>query len=192
MKQYDFVITTRLPDYKKIDMISQLLLLLAFIVFVFTSIQNHFSSDSAKLRLIAAGFIAVFWLYRKVTAHKKDVIPYYRLGFSIAVIGWLTLFGISKWAGVIAVFYIIAAFLERQVKFPEEIGVDASGITFNSFPKKHYEWKEINNLVLKDDIVTVDYKNNKIFQKEIESEVSAETEEEFNTFCRSKLSAHRL
>lgn len=189
MKHYEYVITTKIPDYKRIDRISQLLLLLAVIVFVFTSLQNwHIASTSPVIRLIAAGFIAVYWLYCRIIATKKDRIPYYRIGFSIAVIGWLTLFNVSKWSVVIAIFYLIAAFLERQVKFPEEIGVDKSGITFNSLPKKHHSWNELANLILKDNIITIDYKNNKIYQKEIESEVSDDIEKEFNHYCSQQLS----
>jgi hypothetical protein len=189
MKHYEYVITTKIPDYKRIDRISQLLLFLAIIVFVFTSFQNwHSASTSPVIRLIAAGFIAVYWLYCRIMATKKDRVPYYRIGFSIAVIGWLSLFSISKWSVVIAIFYLIAAFLERQVKFPEEIGVDKSGITFNSFPKKHHPWNELTNLVIKDNIITIDYKNNKIFQKEIESDVSYDVEKEFNHFCSQQLS----
>lgn len=188
MKHYDYVITTKIPDYKRIDRISQILLFLAIIVFVSTSLQNwHSASTSSMIRLIAAAFIAIYWLYCRIMANKKDRVPYYRLGFSIAVIGWLTLFGVSKWAGVIALFYLIAAFLERQVKFPEEIGVDTSGITFNSFPKKSHKWNEVNNLLLKDNIITIDYKNNKIYQKEIESDVDDEIEKEFNQFCSEQI-----
>lgn len=189
MKHYEYVITTKIPDYKRIDGISQLLLFLAIIVFVFSSLQNwHSASTSPVIRLIAAAFIAIYWLYCRIIATKKDRIPYYRIGFSIAVIGWLTLFSVSKWAIVIAVFYLIAAFLERQVKFPEEIGVDKSGVTFNSFPKKHHSWSELNNLLIKDNMITIDYKNNKIYQKEIEFDVSDDIENEFNQFCSQQLS----
>lgn len=188
MKHYDYVITTKIPDYSQIDRISQILLFIAIIVFVFTGLQNWpATSSSSVIRLAAAAFIAVYWLYCRIMSNRKDRVTYYRLGFSIAVIGWLTLYGVSVWAGVIAVFYLIAAFLERQVKFPEEIGVDTTGITFNSFPKKHHSWNELNNLLLKDSIITVDYKNNKIYQKEIESDVSDEIEKEFNQFCSKQI-----
>ena len=85
--------------------------------------------------------------------------------------------------------FLIAALLERQVKFPQEIGVDDNGITFNTLPQKEYEWKDINNLLLKEGILTVDYKNNKLFQHEIESEVSPVLEREFNHYCQAKLAA---
>jgi hypothetical protein len=84
---------------------------------------------------------------------------------------------------VIGIFYIIAALLERQLKFPQEIGFSKDAVTFNTFPSKHYNWQQLKNVILKDNILTLDFKNNKIFQKETESDVSAETEKEFNEFC---------
>jgi len=41
--------------------------------------------------------------------------------------------------------------------------------------------------MLKDNILTLDFANNKIIQKETEADVSSETEKEFNEFCRQKI-----
>jgi hypothetical protein len=42
-------------------------------------------------------------------------------------------------------------------------------------------------MILKDGLITIDYKNNKLFQKEIEKEVNPALENELNDFCREKL-----
>ena len=49
----------------------------------------------------------------------------------------------------IGIFFIIAALLERQIKFPQEIGFSKEGITFNTFPFKNYTWQQVNNVMLK-------------------------------------------
>ena len=85
------------------------------------------------------------------------------------------------------VLYVLAGLFEKQVKFPEEIGFSAKEVVFNSFPKKRYQWKDINNVVLKDGLLTVDKKDNKIYQKEVDEMVSVKVEEEFNQFCRQQL-----
>jgi len=59
--------------------------------------------------------------------------------------------------------------------------------SFNTFPKKTYQWNEVTNVILKDGILTVDLRNNKIFQKEIETDVSPMVEHEFNDFCKQFL-----
>ena len=41
--------------------------------------------------------------------------------------------------------------------------------------------------MLKDDILTLDFINNKILQKETESDADAVTEKEFNEFCKEHL-----
>ncbi len=87
----------------------------------------------------------------------------------------------------IGIFYIIAALLERQVKFPQEIGFSKDAVTFNTFPFKNYAWQQFKNVMLKDNILTLDFSNNKILQKETESDVSHETEKEFNEFCKQQM-----
>ena len=37
------------------------------------------------------------------------------------------------------------------------------------FPGKKYQWDQFSNVVLKDNILTLDFKNNKLLQAEIEN-----------------------
>ena len=82
---------------------------------------------------------------------------------------------------------LIAALFERQVKFPYEIAVDPAGILINTFPKKFYPWAEINNMLIKDDYITIDFKNNKLIQKQINEPVTETIKNEFNAFCAEHL-----
>jgi hypothetical protein len=91
--------------------------------------------------------------------------------------GWLTL------------IYLVAALLEKQVKFPQEIAFGKEEIVFNSFPKKYYLWDELNNVIIKDGIITVDFKTNKLIQKEIQSGSTLQDEQDFNEFCQNRLKA---
>ncbi|HKG67554.1 MAG TPA: hypothetical protein VKA92_01705, partial [Segetibacter sp.] len=50
-------------------------------------------------------------------------------------------------------------------------------------------WNEINNALIKDGLITIDLKNNKLFQKEIDGHVSADIEKEFNDFCKQHIHA---
>ena len=93
---------------------------------------------------------------------------------------------------IIAILYVVAAIFERQVKFQQQLGFDSNGITINSLPKKHYRWSEIQNALLKEGFLTIDLKNNRIFQKEIDLDISPFLEAEFNEFCRLQLNAQYL
>ena len=77
--------------------------------------------------------------------------------------------------------------LEKQVKFPEEIAFDENEIVKNSFPKKRFSWSELNNVVLKDGLLTIDFKNNQLIQKELESNTTEALENEFNAYAKLHL-----
>ena len=85
---------------------------------------------------------------------------------------------------------MIAALFERQVKFPYEIAVDPAGIVINTFPKKHIPWSAIQNLMIKDDYITIDFKNNSLIQKQINEPVSDAITSEFNSFCKDQIDAN--
>jgi hypothetical protein len=105
--------------------------------------------------------------------HKKQEIVYYRLGLLLATIGWVI--GYKKFGGPlwIPVLYFIAVISEKQVKFPKEIAFNEEGIIINSFPKRSYYWQLLSNVVLKDCILTIDFKNNKLIQKETQEDTTA-------------------
>ena len=46
----------------------------------------------------------------------------------------------------------------------------------------HY-WNEFNNIILKDDMLTLDFKNNKLLQLDVVQSDKEVDEESFNNFC---------
>lgn len=57
-----------------------------------------------------------------------------------------------------------------------------------NFPVKKYTWDEFANVILKDNLLTLDFKNNRLLQAEIE--VADINEEAFNTFAKQQLAKH--
>lgn len=82
----------------------------------------------------------------------------------------------------------IAGYLSTR---PEEIGFAEDRIVFKSVFSKTIYWAELSNALIKDGILTLDYKNNKLFQAETDDDEENEeyevSEEEFNEFCRKQL-----
>lgn len=183
MKTYDYIIVLRRPGYLLVDLISRFMLMIAIAILGYTVFLIPFTWFSLFLIVLIAG-IAGWWIRCTIKANKGE-IPYYRLGLLFATIGLGSLFQLH-W---IPILYFLAVISEKQVKFPQEIAFYDEGILINSLPKKHYSWQQINNVVLKDGVLTVDLKNNKLIQKEIESSSSAREEAEFNEFCRTRLPA---
>jgi len=127
--------------------------------------------------IVSTALVAVLAIYSRITG------SHYRLSLYFAALTWFVLMN-NIWIGLLM---IVLAFLEKQVKFKEEFGFDENGITHNTFPTKTYQWHEVSNVVIKDGILTIELLNNKIFQKEIDSEVTPVTEAEFNAFCKDYL-----
>lgn len=68
-----------------------------------------------------------------------------------------------------------------------EVGVEKEAVMYPSFPRRAIRWNELSNLILKDGLLTIDFKNNKILQSEIKEEPSGVDEGAFNEFCRQQL-----
>ena len=59
-------------------------------------------------------------------------------------------------------------------------------ILYPSLPQKNISWPELNAIILKDGLLTIDFKNNKLIQQTID-ENSTVNEQDFNEFCRQQL-----
>ena len=102
--------------------------------------------------------------------------------FFILSIGW---FGLQKyWVTALCLLLGIvyqAAMQKITFIFKKE------GILKINFPKREIEWETLQNVVLKDQILTIDFKNNRIIQGEINS-LKEINEENFNRFVRGQIS----
>ncbi len=192
-KTYDYlVVLKKTATYHIIDWVSQLLLLLAvasfgyfvYKQFLFDNISSILGAKRESLLLFIALVIIAWWLYCKRKKAQND-IPYYRFALMFSAWGWY----IQTDHFQIATFYLVAAILEKPVKLLPEVAFDHEEIAFNSFPKKVYLWKDVANVVLKDGLLTIDLKNNKLIQKEVDADISDSDEQDFNDFCKDRLKA---
>lgn len=107
-------------------------------------------------------------------------------GFLWAIAGWV--FVGNLW---IAFAVALAALAQGFVKKDYEYLFSVNEIEMNIFPHRTIHWYELQNVVLKDGVLTIDFKNNKINQSEISTQQSNSfNEAEFNEFCRSQLAAN--
>lgn len=68
------------------------------------------------------------------------------------------------------------------------VSADADKISYPAFPKRTIAWNELNNVILKDGLLTIDFKNDKLIQVAI---INTETnEKDFNDFCNRQLEAN--
>ena len=148
------------------------MLLLSVLGFSFGLYKGFFNTPSLVYAIITS---IISWSIYSYYQKKNGGIPYYRLALLFASWGWLLL----PKALIISGIFLIGALFERQVKFPYEIAFDPTGIIINTFPKKFFPWGAIQ--------ITIDFKNNKLIQKDINEPVSESVTSEFNTFCAEQI-----
>jgi hypothetical protein len=172
---YDYLVTLKKSDYRFVDQVSQIMYLFALVMFGYFYYHHP---KTGVVYLVVGGAILLAWAYTIFRKQKKGE-AFFRTGLFIAGLGWILGPERSVW---MAILYAVAGLLEKQVKFPAEIGFSEKEITFNTLPKKVLPWSEIKNVVIKDGLLTIDQKNNRLTQKEIEGYVTREIEKEFNDF----------
>lgn len=159
-------------------------LMLLFSVAEFAMIIYHYPQIAvvAVYSLLIAG-IGGYRIYSQSKA-PKGAIPAVGPAFYIAAAGWL-------YPGLgnifVALLYIAAGLLEKKAKTPQQVHFSADGITISGFPEKKLEWHSMTNVVLRDNLLTLDYASNKLFQTELPQAVSTEEEKAFNAFCATRL-----
>lgn len=183
--EYDFIVTLKHPDYKIYNAITILMCVLTIAAGIFGMLQTPFT-NLTWINVFLIGFIIFNVAIALLNKDKPGNIVTFKWSLYAAAFLWL-LYPLH--IPYISIFFIIAALLERQVKFPREIGFSRDGITFNTFPFKNYTWQQVSNVMIKDNMLTIDFTNNKIIQREIEPAELTEDENEFNEFCRECLNA---
>jgi hypothetical protein len=172
-----FVIVLKNEKLKTYTVISWLIIALNFVSFIYLGI-----SQSAKIETLpfyAAGLLLIIFLFRFISKREEVENDSIALSFPLAIIVWIVLQ--FYWAAVIIFFLFLFQDISRRKL---TVLVYDDRIVYPSFPKRTIEWQELNNVILKDGILTIDLKNNKVFQNEIQSPAS---EIDFNEFCDAQL-----
>lgn len=146
-----------------------------FIVFVVASIS-----------LVVAGLFTKRILQR-LPGHLNLLLLESGLMLCAAIYFWskgvsLVAFSHGVLAGVIVLFWI---YLKRREN-GEVIVVSETNITLPGLSgERIIEWNELTNVIKKHDLLTIDFKNNKLLQVQIVNDDIDENE--FNPFCREQL-----
>lgn len=170
------------------DIISQLMCVLTMIVFSQFILYTEAGTGISPYWLVVVAMMA--YLVWKYLEHTKGKSVSYSIGLAVSGIIFLTIARGSSLLIGIGFVYLVTAFVERYIKAPLVIEFDEDEIVVKRIFSKHEPWAFVSNVLLKEGMLTIDYKNNKIFQKEVTEDVSPAMEKEFNEFCRSQLKVH--
>lgn len=174
---YDYVIVIKNQHQGFIDIIGLLLSLGSAMLFT----REMLVTGKWNIALlVGVVFIVGIIVYNLANAKRTDKNTYYSKALLVAALVWMKM-PYGQW---LLFVFIILALLEYQAKLSLEIGFSRSEIVFNSLIKRRYTWSDLNNVVLKDGMLTIDFKSNKLFQKLIDDGDSEATEEEFNEWVK--------
>ncbi len=182
--RYEYVVVLKRERENAVNLISIVLCSLSILAFLYQQIRtgeiNLFLSFAVLV--IAGGLVINSFFFRK----KKSI------SFRI----WLLLTGIF-WLGMpylrlLSIPFFLLSFLEYQARYPLEIGFSNDLVIINTLFRKKYAWSAFNNVVLKDGLLTLDFRNNRIFQRETaEDDEPDADEDEFNRYCSDRLALNR-
>jgi len=176
MKQFELILKNeKETSYKRISI---LLLVLNLVGILFITYLKDFKNWGALIIAAIAVFAAFSSLYFR-NKNQKAILTgaFFLLSFAWIVAGY--------W--VIGVFNILFMMLHLAALQKPIVSINEKHVIYPSFPKKKIDWQELSNLILKDGLLTIDLKNNKIIQQQIADISSTIDEKEFNDFCRQQL-----
>ena len=176
MKQFELVLKNEKEvSYKRISI---LLLVLNLVGILFIPYLKGFKNWGALIIAAIAVFAAFSSLYFR-NKNEKAILTgaFFLLSFAWIVAGY--------W--VIGVFNILFMMLHLAALQKPIVSINERQVIYPSFPKKIIDWQDLSNLIIKDGLLTIDFKNNKIIQQQIADISSTIDEKEFNDFCRRQL-----
>ncbi|MEO5564051.1 MAG: hypothetical protein ABIR18_11465 [Chitinophagaceae bacterium] len=167
---------------KSYHLISWLLIFLNIAAqYIFAFLEESRYKDRFVVTGLLLLFVFVLLMSRKNKTNffnRKETIGAIYLFICVIWIKW------SIYEAVAANIIFFLLYLYSVRKF--EVLVQPDKITYPSFPKKMIQWNELQNIILKDGILTIDFKNNKLLQNELDVNGHV-NEKDFNEFCRQQL-----
>jgi hypothetical protein len=180
MAKFEIILRNdKVKQYNSMALFIVLLNVAIFILTVFYS-ADQFIRSVAIAGAVLSGFslAAGWWMAKKgKVSGSLKYLPLVIITIVWAMIG-------NWWAVVLcALLTFLFATSQRQL----QLGVDKNEVSYPSFPQRTIRWSELNNIILKDGLLTIDFKNDKILQSEIIELSAGLNEKEFNEFCREQL-----
>ena len=174
---------------KNYRLISQLLIVFNLLGFIFLLINSEERLTKNLWLLFSIVVTGIYSFFSVIEWISKKPIPdfWHRSIFGYCALAWLKE-GYWWLSILLAVFVLFDILAHRKLV----VTISDKKIVLPSVPKKEVEWNELNNLILKDELLTIDFKTNKLFQHLIINEGEEIDEKEFNDFCKSRLTIDLL
>jgi hypothetical protein len=184
-KIYQYVVTLKNTQNKFIHIFSISLLSISSLIFL---AEQWLSPGISRILLVCPFFILLILAYSIYKKKKNQVLISYKTALFMAAIGWTGMPYLS-W---LFLPFVALALLEKGARSPLEIGFADNKIVINTVIRRSYTWTDFTNIILKDNLLTLDFKNNRLFQRETIDEEGDTEEDEFNEYCQEQLNKYTL
>ena len=176
MKQFELILKNEKEvSYKRISIF---LLVLNLVGLLFITYLKDFKSWAPFIMAAIAIFSAFIAFYFRSKNERSPLTG----AFFVVSLAWILA---NYWVvGLLNALFMIlhVAVLQKPI-----VSISESRVIYPSFPKKKIDWQELSNLIIKDGLLTIDFKNNRIIQQYIADRSSTINEKEFNDFCQQQL-----
>ena len=182
MKQYRFILKNE--KTKNYRLISQLLVLFNLLGFVFLLINSETRIARNILLLFAILITAIYTFFTVMEWISKKPLPdfWHRSIFGVCAFVWY-----KEGFWLITIMLLLFILLDFNAHKKLVVDITDKKIIIPSVMQRTVDWNEVNNVILKDGLLTIDFKNNKLFQQLILNSDEDINEKEFNYFCRQQL-----
>lgn len=180
---YPFIVVLRNSNRRAVNIAGGIIGLLSIIMLALRANDP----EGSGLNTIAAGGAMVFFCWN-ILEQRKGRPSRQAMTLAIAGAGMILLPPFS-WMGLLL---LALARIEREALKPVEIGFAEDHIRIGGWRPRKILWSDLRNVVLKDGLLTLDFADNRLFQREtddLDDEEYDGTEDEFNIFCRRQLKA---
>ncbi len=178
-----FEITLKNEKLKQYERIASVFILINLAIFIFMAI----SAETRATRIPAIGSSVLIILalaidYFLFSIKNNEGSPYKLAAEYVITMAWSQT---DYWW--IAIPCFILGLLYQSTKRPLLVSVLQEKIVYPSFPKKNISWLELNSMILKDGLLTINFKNDKFIQQFIDETKTVVNEQDFNDFCSQQL-----
>ncbi len=180
MQQFEIILKNdKIKLYRTIALINLLLNLSIFTFLLFYDVYR-------AVALTSVFALALYVLLRWYVSKKQN--PGYFFDEFVFFIPAMCWFGLHNYLLMIVLILmgLLYRFSLQKLKFI----FTSEKVMRTNFPKKEFDWNQFSNVILKDNILTLDFKNNKLIQAEIEKTQQL-NEERFNEFALSQIGRDR-
>jgi hypothetical protein len=171
-----FEIGLKNNKHRSYSRIRYLVVLMDLAFFICYVIHERQGAGWLMVLLAAVGLMEAASRKGFIKQRIASIVIYGLLAIAWAMInGWLTL------------LHLLLSFLDTISTSALHVSINNEGIIYPSFPEKKIVWEELQNVVLKDGILTIDFLNDTLLQADVDTDNTTTDETVFNQYCREQL-----